>query len=278
MTKEEQSVALQSAARLATAMQTGIFTGRTQIVYSYGCYGYTRGGGATWHGGLDLVGMDDAFIRMPPYMGKKTIQGTVTRARIVTDHNDKTWEWGWYICVQLDAGQTPDEVNFLYFCHCKELLVKVGQKVKTGDILGIMGQTGNAAGGYDHCHFETRATATGTGLDPTAYSGTDNAVGIYGSVPTAANPAQDLSTVPNSQLNEIQLVTIGPLTAVQMQEVDALAEQQGLSEDRYRVMAAGEGYQVAVLSVSNGDAMQYMALAQRNGWDKLERYSSRFVK
>jgi len=58
MTKEEQSVALQSAARLATAMQTGIFTGRTQIVYSYGCYGYTRGGGATWHGGLDLVGLE----------------------------------------------------------------------------------------------------------------------------------------------------------------------------------------------------------------------------
>ena len=58
MTKKEQSVALQSAARLATAMQTGIFTGRTQIVYSYGCYGYTRGGGATWHGGLDLVGLE----------------------------------------------------------------------------------------------------------------------------------------------------------------------------------------------------------------------------
>ena len=183
MTKEEQSVALQSAARLATAMQTGIFTGRTQLVYSYGCYGYTRGGGAPWHGGLDLVGMDDAFIRMPPYMGKKAIQGTVTRAGIVTDHNAKTWEWGWYICVPLDAGQTPDEVNFLYFCHCKELLVKVGQKVKTGDILGIMGQTGNAAGGYDHCHLEVRATATGIGLDPTAYSGTDNAVGIYGTKP-----------------------------------------------------------------------------------------------
>lgn len=38
MTKEEQSVALQSAVRLATAMQTGIFKGRSQIVYSYGCY------------------------------------------------------------------------------------------------------------------------------------------------------------------------------------------------------------------------------------------------
>ena len=268
---------LQRAEKLAAEMQTGIYAGRAQIVYSYGCYGYTRGGGATWHGGLDLVGLDDEFIRMPPYKGRKEIQGTVTRARIVTDHNDKTWEWGYYICVQLDAGQTPDEINFLYFCHCKELLVQAGQKVRTGDILAIVGQTGNAAGGYDHCHFEARATATGTGLDPTDYSGTDNAVGIYGSVPTAENPARDLSTIPNSQLDEIQLVTIGPLTAAQMQEVDALAVQQGLSEDRYQVMTAGEGYKVAVLSVSSGDAMQYMALAQRNGWDKLQRYDSRFV-
>lgn len=278
MTKEEQSVALQSAARLAAAMQTGIYNGRSQIVYSYGCYGYTRGGGATWHGGLDLVGLDDKFIRMPSYKGK-AIQGIVTRARIVTDHSDKTWEWGWYVCVQLDAAQTPDEVNFLYFCHCKELLVQVGQKVKTGDILAIMGQTGNAAGGYDHCHLEARATATGRGLDPTAYSGTDNAVGIYGTKPVTEpeKTAHDLAAVPNSQLNTIQLVTIGPLTAAQMQEVDALAAQQGLSEDRYRVMTAGDGFQVAALSVSSGDAMQYLALAQRNGWDKLQRYHSRFV-
>lgn len=268
---------LQKAADLATTMQTGIFNGRTQIVYSYGCYGYTRGGGATWHGGLDLVGLDDEFIRMPYYNGTKPIRGTVTRARIVTDHSNRTWEWGWYVCVKLDANQTPDEINFLYFCHCRELLVQEGQRVQSGDVLAIVGQTGNAAGGYDHCHFEARATATGTGLDPTAYSGTDNAVGIYGSAPAAENPAQDLSNVPNSELNRIQLVTIGPLTAAQIQEVDALAAQQGLSEDRYRIMAAGEGHQVAVLSVSSGDAMQYMALAQRNGWDKLQRYDSRFV-
>ena len=47
--------------------QTGIFSGRVQIPYAYGCYGYTRGGGATWHGGIDLVGLDDTTIRMPWY-------------------------------------------------------------------------------------------------------------------------------------------------------------------------------------------------------------------
>lgn len=275
MTELREKELMQKASDLATAMQTGIFNGRTQIVYSYGCYGYTRGGGATWHGGLDLVGLDDQFIRMPPYMGKKAIQGTVTRARIVTDHNDKTWEWGWYICVQMDAGQTPDEVNFLYFCHCKELLVKVGQKVKTGDILGIMGQTGNAAGGYDHCHLEARATATGIGLDPTAYSGTENAVGIYGTKPVTK---QDLTAVPNSQFSSMQLLSLAPLTDEQMRQADALADSLGLPDgEHYKQLRLGDGYFAAIFSVSNGDALQVMALAQRNGWDKLERYHSRFV-
>lgn len=271
---------LQRAEKLAAEMQTGIYAGRAQIVYSYGCYGYTRGGGATWHGGLDLVGLDDTFIRMPYYKGTVPIRGTVTRARIVTDHGDKTWEWGYYICVQLDAGQTPDEINFLYFCHCRELLVQVGQKVQSGDALAIQGQTGNAAGGYDHCHFEVRATATGIGLDPTAYSGTDNAVGIYGALPVTEpdKPEQDLTDMPNSQFSTIQLVSLAPLTDEQMRQADSLAKTLGLPDgERYQQLPLGDGYFAAVFAVSNGDALQVMALAKRNGWDTLERYHSRFV-
>ena len=273
-----------STQALDNILQVSICLGRVQIVYSYGCYGYTRGGGSTWHGGLDLVCLDDTTIRMPYYTAKdgtrRAIKGTVVTARIVTDHTNLTWEWGYYVCVRLDDAQTPDEVNFLYFCHCKELLVKVGQKVKTGDILGIMGQTGNAAGGYDHCHFEVRATATGIGLDPTAYSGTDNAVGIYGTLPVTEpdKPAQDLTAVPNSQFSNIQLVSLAPLTDEQMRQADALAEALGLTDARrYQQLHLGDGYFAAVFAVSNGDAMQVMALAQRTGWDTLERYHSRFV-
>lgn len=164
-------------------MQQGIFAGRTAVRYPYGRYGYTRSG-HTWHGGLDVVGLDDATIRMPFY-GGKAIHGTVTRARRVQNKRDATWEWGWYVCVKLDAGQTPDAVNYLYFCHCERLLVRAGQRVQSGDALGIMGNTGNAAGGYKHCHLEVRAAATGTGLDPTAYAGVPNAVGEYGAAQTS---------------------------------------------------------------------------------------------
>lgn len=175
-------------------MQTGIFEGRVQVKYSYGRWGYTRGGGKTWHGGIDLVGLDNAYIRMPYFDGKQ-ITGTVTRARIVTNKSNKTWEWGYYVCVQLDAKQTPDSVNFLYFCHCEKLLVEVGQKVKSGDVLAVMGNTGNAAGGYKHCHLEVRNTATSRGLNPTKYAGIPNQMGTYGTADT-----------------RLQVITVGPIS------------------------------------------------------------------
>jgi len=145
---------------------------------------------------------------MPPYIDK-TISGTVRTARIVTDKSNPTWEWGYYVCVQLDAAQTPDPVNYLYFCHCSKLLVKPGQKVKSGDALAIVGNTGNAALAsppYAHCHFEVRKTATSRGLDPTAYAGIPNEVGTYGDAP-AADPIPDNNT-------ESKLVTrkVGPMS------------------------------------------------------------------
>lgn len=175
--------------------QTGIFKGRVEVRYNYGRFGWTRGGGKTWHGGIDIVGLDDATIYMPFYMGKK-IAGTVVNARIVLNKSNRTWEWGWYVCVKLDKNQTPDTVNYLYFCHCASLLVKQGQKVSSGDALAVMGNSGNAADAnppYKHCHLETRATATGTGVDPTKYAGVPNTVGVYGSAAQSTEPAGNVT-------------------------------------------------------------------------------------
>lgn len=172
-----------------------IFKGRNRVRYPYSRYGWTRNNGKTWHGGIDIEGIDDTTILMPTYKNndgtERKISGTVTRARIVTDKSNKTWEWGYYVCVKLDDNQTPDYVNFMYFCHCKQLLVKAGDKVKSGDKLAIMGNTGNAAYAnppYAHCHFEVRRTATSTGLDPTRYCGFANEVGTYGTAPSATEP------------------------------------------------------------------------------------------
>lgn len=254
--------------------QTGIFEGRVEVLYNYGRFGWTRGNGKTWHGGLDIVGLDSDRIRMPYYDGKK-ITGTVTRARIVTNHNDKTWEWGWYICVQLDAGQTPDTVNFLYFCHCSKLLVSAGQKVSSGDVLGIMGNTGNAAGGYKHCHFEARATATGTGIDPTAYAGIDNAVGVYGTADDGKT--EQISETPIGKT--MQCLMIGPLDSAAAAKCDALADKLALvGAGRYATLPGANADKVkCVGAVSNGDAISFYRLAEAEGWTKDNKYLARYV-
>lgn len=168
-----------------------LFNGQNRVRYNYSKFGYTRGNGTIWHGGLDIEGIDDKYIRMP-YYNEKSISGTVVTSRIVTDKNNLTWQWGYYVCVKLDVNQTPDTINYLYFCHNKENLVSVGQKVKSGDVLAIMGNTGNAADAnppFEHCHFEVRATSTGKGLDPTAYAGIPNEIGTY----TNSNSSNDTS-------------------------------------------------------------------------------------
>lgn len=252
--------------------QTGIAKGRTRVRYGYSRFGWTRGGGTVWHGGSDEELLDDKTFYMPYYEGK-SISGTVTRARIVTDHSNPTWEWGYYVCVQLDANQTPDAVNFLYFCHASKLLVQQGQKVRSGDALGIMGNTGNAALAdppFEHVHFEARATATGTGLDPTAYTGHANAVGTYGS-------AEEEQPGSVSELCSIQLVTVGPLSAGEAARVAALAGSLLLGADRYSMLQVDAAHFAAAMTVSNGDAMRVVQLAEKEGWDKRKLYHSRFV-
>lgn len=165
-----------------------ICKGRYRVPYYYSRYGYTRGNGTVWHGGIDIELLDDDTIRFPTYKGN-TISGTVRTSRIVTNKNNKTWEWGYYVAVELDANQTPDAVNWIYFCHNTKNLVYVGNRVKSGDPIAIVGNTGNAAQNsppYKHCHLEVRQTAISSGLDPTNYADCQNVIGVYGSyIPTS---------------------------------------------------------------------------------------------
>ena len=58
-----------------------------------------------------------------------------------------------------------DEVgNSHYYAHLDSVLTEGGRKVKTGDTLGLVGNTGNAAGGATHLHFGIYST--GGAVDP----------------------------------------------------------------------------------------------------------------
>ena len=229
------------------------FAGRNRIRYSYARWGYTRGGGKTWHGGADVEGLDDTTIRMPGYglgAGRHAISGTVVTARRVAQSTgNPTWEWGWYVCVKLDANQTPDAVNYLYFCHNAKNLAAVGQRVKTGDALAVMGNTGNAALAsppYAHCHFEVRATATGRGLNPAQYMGFENAVGTYG----AAEEEESEMVQPLSPGNIT--IQIGPASSGDRTALKKQAQNLGLGYSEGTIDGSGNAL-VYIGPASAGD-------------------------
>ncbi len=117
------------------------------------------------HKGIDLVGTSSVRI-------VAVEDATVAVSTIVTDRQNKTWEWGNYVRLDLKDGRR------LYHCHLAQRLVRAGEKVKKGQVIGIMGATGNANGA--HLHWELRPSGFSLeSLDIAAYSGIPNRIGVY---------------------------------------------------------------------------------------------------
>ena len=123
-------------------------------------YGYRiLNGAANYHSGLDIIGKtSDEIVSVS--------NGYVLWSQIVTDKNNPTWEWGNYVAVSGDDGNT------IYYCHMAKRRVKAGQRVSAGDVIGIMGNTGYSFG--KHLHFEVRQKNVRV-INPAAYLNLPNA-------------------------------------------------------------------------------------------------------
>lgn len=119
-----------------------------------------------WHGGVDLVGFDRTV--------RAAVGGTVLQSRIVTDHENRTWEWGNYVSVW------GDDNHVIYYCHLEERYVQPGRRVEAGQRIGLEGSTGRSTG--PHLHFEVRNTQEAQ-IDPCAYLGIPNKVGYVWTPP-----------------------------------------------------------------------------------------------
>lgn len=106
--------------------------------------------GSRWgtiHGGLDIR----APRGTPVYAAE---DGTVELSR---------WYSGYGYCVIIDHG---NGIKTLYG-HASQLVAKAGQKVNKGDVIMLVGMTGQATG--NHVHFEIRVN--GNRIDPLPYIG-----------------------------------------------------------------------------------------------------------
>lgn len=121
----------------------------------------TLNGQRDYHKGVDLSGTDKTLVA--------PCDGVIGSSNIITDKSNLTWQWGNYIRIDTSDGLK------IFMCHMASRKVKVGQKVKAGDVVGIEGNTGYSFG--SHCHFEVRKN--GESVDPTPYLGIPNEWGQY---------------------------------------------------------------------------------------------------
>ena len=80
--------------------------------------------------------------------------------------NDKTGKsWGNYVKIKHESG------IYTLYAHLKNgIKVKKGQKVKMGDLLGHMGNTGKAAGNHLHYEYYKGGASTSYRVDPEKYT------------------------------------------------------------------------------------------------------------
>ena len=119
------------------------------------------------HNGMDIVGDDNHDVH-------SVVDGVVKSSTKITDKSNPTWEWGNYVRIDDNKG------NRFFYCHLKTRSVKVGDVVKQGDKIGVMGNTGYSFGA--HTHFEVR-DKTNTPINPATFLNIANAKGTYKAEP-----------------------------------------------------------------------------------------------
>lgn len=109
-------------------------------------FGDERAGGARKHEGID-IGAPRGTIVM------SVSAGVVTR--VVEKGNGGKQVW---------VRNLNSTVTF-YYAHLDKQMVEEGQRVAEGEVLGTVGNTGNASGGPPHLHFEV-IDQSGKSVDP----------------------------------------------------------------------------------------------------------------
>lgn len=115
------------------------------ISSSFGSRNHPRSGDHQFHSGVDIAAEPGKPV-------KATADGIVSFSG---------WSGGSGNLVALEHGFGYST----YYAHNKMLVVKVGQKVKRGDIIGYIGSTGNSTG--PHVHYEVWRDSKP--MNPSAY-------------------------------------------------------------------------------------------------------------
>lgn len=169
------------------------------------------------------------------------------------------------------------------YAHLSSYCVKVGQKVKEGELIGYSGVTGNVFGA--HLHFEV--ILNGKRTNPLVWLDNDYTLatgreyqfnkGEHSVVVPEADKQTPSTDTTTNEANTVQAILIGPLDAQTAAAFDDAAKTMQLGADRYCALAVdAEGKAVIRCATLSGmDAVKLYQIAQAKGLK--EEYFSKFV-
>ena len=147
------------------------------------------------HDGLDMVSLGDKVVH-------STVTGEVVYAEWENQNNLKQG-FGKYVEIKQDGTN-----NYFYFGHLSEIKVKVGDKVKVCDIIGIEGNTGYSTG--SHLHYCCRKNRSKNEVQKIyEIAGVPNKLGIYndGHKPNTSNVISDNKKIINETIELLNKAT-----------------------------------------------------------------------
>lgn len=170
------------------------------------------------HNGMDLVGDEDKTVYA-------ICDGYIGTSTIITDKSNKTWEWGNYVKLVSDNDDETDDGLLIYYCHLSKRLVSKGQKVKKGDPIGVMGNTGYSFGAHLHFEIRDRDNKVKTVINTPVVTNIPNKKGTYESEDEGlmSKEYNELKALIENQAREIS--ALKALIDNQVREISALKAQ-----------------------------------------------------
>jgi murein DD-endopeptidase MepM/ murein hydrolase activator NlpD len=135
---------LRVVARAVPALQFPVANARPDALKSV--FGDARDGGRRHHEGVDIFARRGTAVLSASH-------GIVTRVNETDIGGRVVWVWD------------PSRSLTLYYAHLDTQLVTAGQRVRRGDVIGTIGNTGNARTTAPHLHFGIYESGTGA-IDP----------------------------------------------------------------------------------------------------------------
>lgn len=122
-------------------------------------FGMTRNGGSRPHQGVDLYAapgtpvfaVADGVVELVRHADPNYGRDILIRFRLGI---------GWQRVLRAAGSGDADRVLFAEYAHLSSLLVKTGDNVRRGQMIGATGTSGNADQRYPHLHFELRKVAS----------------------------------------------------------------------------------------------------------------------